>query len=380
MLDGQRRNLLPNASADAGFLHAGGLGGLTGGAGGGSLNLYNAGFDATWELDLFGGVRRAEESARAQTESVQAALEDARVSLAAEVARVYVGLREQQAQKAIAERSAEIEARMVDISSQRRDRGVESDLDLERLRAQLEQTRAALVPIRGQIEESLDRLAVLTGREPGTLDAELSPAAAPPELPIDIAVGDPAQMLRRRPDVREAERRLAAQNAVIGQRTADLFPKLNLIGVIGWGATDLNHLFDSTTSLAAPMLQWNALDFGRTRARIAQATAGRDEAAAQYETTVLNALQDAETSLSRLGHAREDVMVLARVKASADRAAALTEQRQRAGVASVADVLDTERTRQSAEQNLESARAQLTLAYVSLQKSLGLGWEPAQPS
>ncbi len=95
---------------------------------------------------------------------------------------------------------------------------------------------------------------------------------------------------------------------------------------------------------------------------------------------MLNALQDAETSLSRLGHAREDVMVLARVKASADRAAALTEQRQRAGVASVADVLDTERTRQSAEQNLESARAQLTLAYVSLQKSLGLGWEPAQPS
>jgi outer membrane protein TolC len=161
---------------------------------------------------------------------------------------------------------------------------------------------------------------------------------------------------------------------VIGQRTADLFPKLNLLGLIGWGSADLTHIFDGTTSVAAPMLQWNAVDFGRTRARIAQATAGRDEAAAQYGSVVLEALQDAETSLSRLGHARQDVVALARVKASADHAATLMRQRQEAGVASTIDVLDTERTRLDAELSLAAARTRLDQAYVSLQKSLGLGW------
>jgi NodT family efflux transporter outer membrane factor (OMF) lipoprotein len=368
----RKSDLLPSGSASTGFLYADIPGGLGGGAG--ALKLYNAGFDASWELDLFGGARRAEESAAAQAEAVQADLDDLRVSLAAETAQAYVALRDQQQRHAIAEASAEIEQRMVDLAVQRRGQGVGSELDLERLRGQLESTRASVIPIQGQIDEQLDRLAVLTGRAPGALDAELSPAAALPELPAEVAVGDPADLLRRRPDIRAAERRLKAQNAVIGQRTADLFPKINLLGLIGWGSADLTHLFDGTTSVAAPMLQWNAVDFGRTRARIAQASAGRDEAAAQYESVVLDALRDAESSLSRLGHARQDVVALARVKASADHAATLMRQRQEAGVASTIDVLDTERTRLEAEQNLAAARAQLDQAYVSLQKSLGLGW------
>ncbi len=167
---------------------------------------------------------------------------------------------------------------------------------------------------------------------------------------------------------------------MIGQRTADLFPKVNLIGLLGWGSTDIGRLFDGTTGLAAPVLQWNALDFGRTRARIDQAKAGRDEAAAQYESTVLSALGDVETALARLGHARQDVIVQARVQASADRAAALMRQRQTAGVAGVVDVLDTERTRLTAEQNLLTAKAALIQDYVALQKSLGLGWSPVADS
>ena len=373
----RQRDKLPTASANAGFIYANVPGGLVPGSGGTELKLYNAGFDATWEIDLFGGKQRAAESAADQADTVQANLDDVRVSLAAEVARVYVDLRDQQQRRAIAEQSVALESQTVDLAVQRNGRGVESSLDLERLRAQLETTRETLIPLQSDIEGSLDRLALLTGREPGALDSELAAPGAVPELPVQVAVGDPADLLRRRPDIRAAERKLASQNAVIGQRTADLFPKLNLIGLLGWGSTDISRLFDGTTGLAAPVLQWNALDFGRTHARIDQAKAGRDEAAAQYEGAVLNALGEVETALARLGHARQDVIAQARIKASADKAAELMRQRQSAGVASVVDVLDTERTRLNAERNLLVAKAALIEDYVALQKSLGLGWAPA---
>ncbi len=378
LLTEQKRNQLPNGSASTGLLYAHIPGGALPGAPASDLKLFNAGFDATWEIDLFGGKQRAAESAADQAQAVQANLDDVRVSLAAEVARVYVGLRDQQQRRSIAEQSVALESRMVELSGQRNGQGVESSLDLERLRAQLETTRETLIPLQSDIEGSLDRLAVLTGREPGALDAELSIAAAVPELPAEVPVGDPSDLLRRRPDIRAAERKLAAQNAVVGQRTADLFPKVNLIGLLGWGSTDLGRLFDGSTALAAPLLQWNALDFGRTRARIDQATASRDEATAQYEGTVLNALGEVETALARLGHARQDVVAQARIEASAGKAATLMRQRQAAGVASVVDVIDTERTRLNAEQNLLAAKATLIDDYVALQKSLGLGWSPAE--
>jgi NodT family efflux transporter outer membrane factor (OMF) lipoprotein len=374
LLTEQQRDMLPSASASTGLLYARVPGGIVSGSSGSSLTLYNAGFDATWEIDLFGGKQRAAESAADQAQAVQADLDEVRVSLAAEVARVYVDLRDQQQRRAIVQKSVALESQTVDLATQRNGRGVESELDLERLRAQLETTRETLIPLQSDIEGSLDRLAVLTGREPGALDAELEPAGAVPELPAKVAVGDPADLLRRRPDIRAAERTLAAQNAVIGERTADLFPKVNLIGLLGWGSTDVSRLFDSTAAMAAPVLQWNALDFGRTHARIDQAKAGRDEAEARYESTVLNALGDVETGLARLGHARQDVIAQARVEASADKAAELMRQRQSAGVASVVDVIDTERTRLSAEQNLLAAKTALIDDYVSLQKSLGLGW------
>ena len=380
LLTERRRNMLPNGSANVGMLYAHVPGGVLPGNSGSDVKLYSAGFDATWEIDLFGGKQRAAESAADQAEAVGANLDDVRVSLAAEVARVYVGLRDQQQRRAVAQQSVALEGQMVDLAGQRNGRGVESSLDLERLKAQLETTRETLIPLQSDIETSLDRLAVLTGREPGALDAELAAAGATPEVPAQVTVGDPADLLRRRPDIRAAERRLASQNAVVGQRTADLFPKVNLIGLIGWGSPGFTHIFDGTSALAAPALQWNALDFGRTRARIDQAKAGRDEAAAQYESVVLSALGDVEGSLSRFGHARQDVIAQGRVKASADRAAELMRQRQAAGVASVVDVIDTERTRLAAEQNLLLAKAALVQDYVALQKSLGLGWGEAKAS
>jgi len=380
----QQRKELPSSSATAAYLKARtpDLGSLTGndsngGGGHSTLSLYDVGFDATWELDIFGGTRRSIEAARAQAQASQADLDDLHVSLAAEVAQTYIELRDQQQRLALSKRSAEIESQILDFTRQRRARGAASDADLEKLIVQLETTRGTLIPLQAQIEASLNSLAVLTGAEPGALDAELEEIRNIPEVPAAVAIGDPASMLRRRPDIRAAERALAAANAKIGTEVANYFPKVNFLGAIGWGSTDTRGMFDSgnLTLVAAPYLQWNVLDFGRTRARIVQAEGARDEDAARYEQTVLSALEDAETSLSRFGRQRDSVVSLLRIRTSAERSYSLTEQRYKAGVASLIDLLDSERTRLEAQQNEIQGRAQLVQNYASLQKSLGLGWE-----
>ncbi|HVW73665.1 MAG TPA: efflux transporter outer membrane subunit [Rhizomicrobium sp.] len=379
----QKANELPTVAGNALYLHtnAPGLGSLTGGGSGGSgsssLNLYSVGFDATWELDIFGGTRRAVEAASARAEASEADLQDLHVSLAAEVVQAYIGLRDEQQRLVLAKQSAVLEQQVLDLTEQRRAHGAASDADVERLRTQLETTRGTAIPLQAQVDASLDQLAVLTGQEPGALDAELSASSPLPNLPAHVAVGDPASLLRRRPDIRKAERDLAASNAQIGQQIANYFPKVNLLGDVGWGSTDLGRLFDggNFTPVVAPILQWNILDFGRTAAKVDQARAGRDEAIANYQSAVLSALQDAETALSRYGHQRDNVVSLARIKASADRTLALTRQRYAAGAASQIELVDDMRSQLEAAQNLAAGQAQLLTDYASLQKSLGLGWQ-----
>jgi NodT family efflux transporter outer membrane factor (OMF) lipoprotein len=371
----QQRDALPKGSASALYLHAH----LPNSSAGiGPINLYDLGFDASWEVDLFGGTRRAIEAASAEAGAVEADLADAHVQLAAEVAQAYVDLRDQQQRAALVRQSADLEQQTLTLTQQRRARGVASDLDIERINSQVENTLATGIPLDAQITESLDHLALLTGREPGALDADLGAAGPLPTLPATVAVGDPAALLRQRPDIRAAEWRLVSQNAQIGEHEADWFPKLTLLGDLGFSASDPGHLVrkDNFTWIGLPRLQWNAMDFGRTKARVDQAKAGREEAEAKYESTVLGALRDAEVSLSRYGHQRDYVVSLQRVEASASRAATLTEQRYRAGTSSALDWLDAERTRFSAEQNRIAGVAQLIKDYVALQKSLGLGWQP----
>ena len=371
----QRQDLLPKGSTVGAYLHAKLP---TSTLDLGSIDFYNVGFDATWEVDLFGGTRRAIESASAEAEAVNADIADTHVQLSAEIAQAYIELRDRQQRIALVRQSAEIEDRVLDLTQQRRARGVASDLDVERVRTQVENTRAAIIPLDAEIVECLDQLAVLTGRPPGALDAELSSSAPLPQLPENIAVSDPATLLRQRPDIRAAEWRLVSKNAQIGQRVADRFPKLQLLGFIGFSSSELGSLADSKnlTWIGAPILQWNALDFGRASAHVEQAKAGFDEAEAKYESVVLRALKDANGALSRYGHQRESVVSLRKVETSAMHSATLTEQRYRAGTTSALDWLDSERTRFSAEQNRISAEAQLIQDFVSLQKSLGLGWQP----
>lgn len=349
----------------------------SGGQGRGPLQLYTADFDASWELDLFGGTRRATESASAQAEAVEADLADTQVSLAAEVAQAYIGLRDQQQRLVLANQSTELAQKTLALVKQRRERGVAADADVERQTTQVENTRATLIPLDEQITESLDQLAVLTGQAPGALDAQLSKPAPLPTLPATVPVDDPASLLRQRPDIRGAERRLAASNAEIGQHTADLFPKVTLLGFLGTSGINPADLAKKSafTWVGVPYLQWDVFDFGRTKSSIRQAEASRDAAAATYTQTVLVALQDANNALSRYGHQRESVARMTQIEASANRSEVLMHQRYSAGASSLIDLMDVQRTQFSAQQNLIEGKADLLKDYVSLQKSLGLGWK-----
>jgi NodT family efflux transporter outer membrane factor (OMF) lipoprotein len=373
----RQRNAWPKVSAGAAYLHAD----LPSSLGFGSTSFYNLGFDATWEVDLFGGTRRAVEAASAEAEAVAADLADVHVQLSAEVAQAYVDLRDRQQRIALVRKSVEVEEEVLTLTEQRRVRGVASELDVERVRTQVENTRASIIPLDEEITELLDELALLTGREPGSLDTELTATGPLPTLPDQVSVGDPAALLRHRPDIRAAEWRLVSSNAQIGQHVAEWFPKLTLLGDLGYSAADPSHLVRSENFMwvGAPFLTWNVLDFGRTRARVEQADAGRDEAAARYESTVLGALRDANVALSRFGHQRENVVSLRNVESSATRTETLTQQRYRAGTTSALDWLDAERTRFAAEQNRIAGDAGLIKDYVALQKSLGLGWETSTP-
>ncbi len=382
----EKANELPSANAQAIYAHAhlpginlNGNGNGNSGNGSTDLNLYNLGFDASWEIDLFGGQRRAIQAARATAGAAEANLADAQVSLSAEVVQAYVNLRDRQRRIDLNNRSVQMQERMLTLTQQRYDRGTASRLDVTRLQNQLDSTRADIPPLNAQLEAYMDELATLTGDEPGALDERLKPVQPIPLPPAQVAVGDPAVLLQRRPDIRAAERTLAADTAKIGQAEAARFPKLSFMGIIGIGgsaASDLTKL-DDFTALIAPQLSWNFLDFGRNKARVVQAEGVRDEAEGQYRATVLAALRDAEDSLSRFRYRRITVATLARAKAEADEALALSEQRYEAGTSTLIDLLDARRQQITAEQNLSQAEAGLTGDFVAVQKALGLGWAPA---
>ncbi|SDR50016.1 efflux transporter, outer membrane factor (OMF) lipoprotein, NodT family [Paraburkholderia fungorum] len=395
-LQTQRANALPKISGDAAAVRmrepdlsalsssssSSSSGSSAASSGRGPLQLYTAGFDASWEIDLFGGTRRAIEAASADAEAVDADLADTQVSLAAEVAQTYIDLRDQQTRLELAQRQAETEQKMLTLTQQRRERGTAADVDVERLNTQVQNTRATLIPLDAQVTDSLDRLAVLTGREPGALDQQLAGTRPLPAMPATVAVGDPSTMLQQRPDIRAAERRLASSNAQIGEHVADFFPKLTLLGDISFSASDPGHLIrkNNFSWVGAPYLQWNAFDFGRTLGSVHAAEASRDEAEARYTKSVLSALQDANSSLSRYGHQREHVVTLQKVEASATHSATLMRQRYSAGVSTLIDLLDTQREEFTAQQNVVAGQAELLKDFVSLQKSLGLGWQAQDPA
>lgn len=340
--------------------------------------LYATGIDATWEIDIFGGTRRAVEAAAADAQAAEADLADAQVSLAAEVANDYAELRAQQQRRLLATQATDDDRRMLALVQQQRAQGVASQMDVEKLIAQTRGDEANLEDIDAAIAIALDQLAVLTGKSPGALDVTLAAPQTLPHVPAQVAIGDPAALIRHRPDVRAAERRLASSQAQIGQKVAGYFPKLNLFGNIGFAGTTTNNLFshDNLAYLGVPYLTWNVFDFGSTSSAVHQAEGARDEARAKYESAVLGALQDANASLARYGHQRERTVKLLAQTESAARTADLTQQRRDRGVANLIDVLDAQRSLSEARMSSLAAEADLLKDFVALHKSLGLGWRP----
>ncbi|UNW11184.1 efflux transporter outer membrane subunit [Xanthomonas phaseoli pv. phaseoli] len=341
--------------------------------------IYSAGFDASWELDFFGRRRRAAEGALAQAQASEAELADAQVQLAAEVGQVYLNYRGLQARLAIADANLDKIRQSLQLVQQRRGQGAASDLQVEQIATQVQQQQAQRLPLEMQSQEALDQLALMVGREPGALDAQLSAPQPLPMLPTQVRVDDAGALIRRRPDVRKAERELAASSAQIGEALNGYFPQVSLLG-LSWVAgspSDFNS--DARTTLAVPMLRWSIFDFGKTRAQVEQARAGNAGRTAAYEGTVLAALQDANSALARFGSARRQLVVARQAEASATRSAGLMQQRRDAGATSSIDLLDVQRQQLSAQDAAAQAQVQLLVNYVALQKSLGLGWsEPAQ--
>lgn len=342
--------------------------------------LHEASFDAFWELDFFGRVRRANESARAGEAAVAAELQHAQVSVAAELARTYFELRGAQTRLSVAQRNAENQAGTAAYTQARLEHGSGTELDHARAIAQLKATQARLPELRIAVSNAIHRLAVLTGRTPEALDAVLRPTAALPALPRLVQIGAPEDLLRRRADVAAAERRLAAATANIGVATAALFPQVRFVGEVGFSVADTGDIGDAGSEFHAfgPRISWAAFDLGRVRARIDQAEARADGALARYEQTVLRALEEHANALHAYGQQRRRLDLLDTGAQASARAAELAGIRFDGGASDFLDVLDAERSLLEAEDRLAFARTETATALVAVYKSLGGGWDVPQ--
>ena len=343
---------------------------------GSTRELYSAGFDASWELDVFGGVRRSVEAAQADLEASVESLSDTRVSLAAEVALNYIDLRTAEQRLAIAEESIAYRGENHQIIRWRQQAGLVSELDLAQATTDLESTRAVLPPLRTAVIEAKNRLAVLLGRNPGELESLVHADRPIPLAAAEIVAAIPADTLRQRPDVRAAERRLAAQTARLGEAEAARYPSFRLSGSLGLEALELDALADrgaNTHSLfggiTAPV--FNA---GRIAANIEIQDALVEQARLAYRAAVLAALEEVENALTAVANTDARRAKLAEAAAAARTTLAIAEYRYASGLADFLSVLDAQRTQLSLDEQLAGSTGELARAQVRLYKALGGGW------
>lgn len=337
---------------------------------------YAAGIDASWELDLFGRIRRAVEAERANADAAAADLAAAQVAIVGDLARAYFELRGLQERLRVARANADNQRETLRLVDARFEAGGANDFDTARARAQLEATLATIPALEAQAAFGMHRIAVLTGRTPDALVAALSQPVELPALPARIDPGTPGDLLRRRPDIAAAEGRLHAATARIGVAIADLFPRFTLGGLLGTQALDASALFgrDSESRFVALGIDWSFLDVGRVRARIAGSEADAAGALARYEQAVLVALEDTENALVRYARARTEDAHLERAAADSERAAALARVRFEAGATGLFEVLDAERTRLQAQDAYAAARTRSATGAVALYRALAGGW------
>jgi len=341
-----------------------------------TITSYQAGFDASWELDLFGGVRRSVEAARADSQAGEASLQDAQVTLFAEVARHYFDLRGTQLRLDVARRDIDNQRDSLKLIKSRADVGTGSDQDVASARARLAAVEAQLPVLETQAQADTFRLAVLLGERPGELDIDLSPKTFHP-IDTSLPIGNAADVLTRRPDIRVAERELAAANARIGVAKADWFPHISLGGFVGFLAGRSND-FGGAESRAwslAPSISWAGLNVQRVRSGVKASEARADEAKANYQRTVLGALEDVDNALVGYNQQRIRVQKLDEQATQSTRAAELARIRYEAGATDYLELLDAQRTQLSAEDQLAEAEAGINLQAITLYKALGGGWQ-----
>ncbi|WP_133645726.1 efflux transporter outer membrane subunit [Paraburkholderia flava] len=341
------------------------------------VNLWQAGFDASWELDLFGRVRRSVESAQAQTEAAEESRNDALLSLEAEVAQTYVQLRGAQTLRSITQSLVDQQNEIVGLTQSQAKVGLASQLDVKNATAQLAQTQAQLPQYDQQIAQSLNALAYLVGSPPGALDAELSAPGAVPPVPPTVPIGLPSTLARRRPDIRRAEANLHAATANVGVAVAQFYPDLSLSGNVGTRATNASdlsrwsHLFYSFgPSVSLPIFQGGALVSNLKLSKAQQA-----EAALDYRKTVLTALRDVDNALVVYRTDQTRRASLDDSVAAQQAAFELARDSYRKGIVTFINVLDAERQLAQARQQAAQGTVQVTTDLVALYKALGGGWQ-----
>jgi outer membrane protein, multidrug efflux system len=340
-------------------------------------NQYQAGFDASWELDFFGGIRRGVEAADAD---IQAAVENRRdvlVTLTAEVALNYINLRTFQRRIAIARQNLEAQEHSADLTRQRFQFGFVSGLDVANADAQVATTASVIPLLEAQARQSIYNLGVLLGQEPAALLQELSPELSIPVAPPSAPVGVPSDLLRRRPDIRRAEAEIHSATAQIGVATADLFPKFFLLGSGGYQATTFSSWFEPASLFwsLGPSVSWPVFDTGRIRSNIEEQKALAEQSVIVYRQTVLAALQETENALIASVKEQEHRKALVDAVAANRKAVELATKLYAEGQTDFLNVLDAQRSLYATEDSLVQSNGTVSTNLVALYKALGGGWE-----
>ncbi len=339
--------------------------------------FYQAGFDAGWELDVFGGTRRAVEAAQADLDAAQALLHEVRVSLAAEVALNYVEARTFQARLAVTLANIRSQQETYELNRSRYQAGLIDELAVQQSLYNLQHTRSQVAVLETGLEAAKNRLAVLLGETPGSLEPLLSENRPVPAPPPEVAVGVPAETLRNRPDIRRAERELAAATARIGQAAADLYPKFQLLGTIGLESLTAGDLLEWTSRFwtLGPGVTWRIFDAGAIRQNIRVRTARQEQAFVRYQAAVLRALEEVENALVAFAKEQRRREFLQGAVEAAQKAEFLARDRYRAGLVDFTDVLDAQRALQSFQDELAQSEGAVASNLVRLYKALGGGWQ-----
>lgn len=338
---------------------------------------YSAGFDAAWELDIFGRLEASRSVSVAAYQAAIASYHDIAVTVSAEVARNYIKLRGAQKELDMLHRNIGLQQQTYELTRVLSREGRSSSLDVARAEAQLQTTLAAVPPLEESIAVAVHRIAVLTGQEPSSMRVGTLGAAPLPEIPESIAIGTPAELLRRRADIRYAERRLAAATAHIGVVTADLFPQINILGSVGYSGTGIEAIGHSSGlyTTAGPFISWAAFDLGRVRAQIRAAEANAEAQLEEYEQTVIKAIEETENSIVAYTKAATQLSYLRVAARASERAAHLAQERYQAGSDSFLEVLDAQLRLLESQQQTARAETGNALTFVALYKALGGGWE-----